>query len=149
MRASADIKIERPREAVWAAIIDIDNSVNMIAGIIAVEVMHRPESGLVGLKWKETRLMFGREASEVMWITESAPNEYYCTRAESHGSVYTTRLSLASVGGSTVLKMSFAGEARTLLAKILAACTGLFMKKSMEKALRKDLEDIKDFLEKG
>lgn len=42
----------------------------MVSGIISLNILHQPEDGLVGLKWEETRKMFGKEASETMWITD-------------------------------------------------------------------------------
>ena len=149
MKVSVDIEIEKPKEAVWAAITDIENCDNYISAIVDLKILNKPENGLVGLKWQETRLMFGKQASETMWITESVENEFYCTRAESHGSVYISRLSLSEAGNNTLLTMSFTGEAHTLLVKIVSACMGVFIKNSMKKALYKDLEDIKKYVEKS
>ncbi len=149
MIVSVDIEIAKPKEVIWAVITNIENSSNIISGIISLQILNQPEKGLVGLKWKEIRQMFGKEASETMWITESVENEYYCTRAESHGSVYITKLSLNETGSNTVLNMSFTAEAQTLFVKIVSACMGFFIKNSMKKALLKDLEDIKKYVEKS
>jgi len=45
----------------------------------AIEVLEKPDAGFVGFKWKETRKMFGKEATEIMWITDSVENEYFST----------------------------------------------------------------------
>ncbi len=147
MNISVDIKIEKPKQAVWSAITDIKNCEKMISNILDLKILHQPESGLVGLKWEETRLMFGKQASETMWITESVENEYYCTRAESHGCIYITRLSLKESGPNTVLSMSFGGETQTLLAQIASAVMSIFITRTMQRLLLKDLEDIKKFVE--
>lgn len=147
MKCSTSIDISKPKEDVWKAITDIPNSAGMISGILSVDVLEKPALGFVGFKWKETRKMFGKEATEIMWITDAVDSEYYCTRAESHGSVYETRLSLSEDGGNTQLTMSLTGEAQTMGAKILSFCMSGFMKGSMEKELRKDLTDIKNFVE--
>ena len=147
MDIEVDIRIGKPKEVVWSAITNIENFSSMISGIIDLNVLNQPEDGLVGLKWTETRKMFGKEASETMWITESVENVYYCTRAESHGSVYVTKLSLKESGTNTLLTMSFAAKAQTLAIKIISACMGVFIKSSMRKLLRKDLEDIKRHVE--
>ena len=112
MKVVVDIEIAKLREDIWSAITDIENCARMISAIIDLEILNQPEEGIVGLKWKETRLMFGKQASETMWITESVENEYYCTRAESHGSIYITRLSLSERGNNTLLTMSFTGSLR-------------------------------------
>lgn len=147
MHVSVEIEIAKPREVVWETIIDIEGSKDVISGIVDVEVLTKPKAGIIGLKWKETRLMFGKEASEVMWITESKEGVYYQTRAESHGSVYISRLSLEKVNGATLLTMAFTGEAQTIPVKILSVCMSPFMKSPMKKMMMKDLEDIKKHVE--
>ncbi|NKQ37948.1 MAG: hypothetical protein HF967_00440 [Methanosarcinales archaeon] len=149
MKVVVDIDIEKPKQIIWAAITDIENCSNMISSIIDLSILNQPEDGIVGLRWKETRLMFGKEASETMWITDSVVNEYYCTRAESHGSVYITKLSLSETESKTILKMSFTAEAQSMIVKIISACMGFFVNSSMKKALYKDLEDIKKYVEQG
>ena len=149
MQCSTSIEISRPRADVWKAISDIQNAAGMISGILSLEVLENPDTGLVGFKWKETRKMFGKEATEIMWITDAAENEYYCTRAESHGSVYKTRLSLNDDGGQTRLTMAFTGEPQTMGAKVMSFFMGGLMKGSMEKELLRDLTEIKKFVEQS
>jgi hypothetical protein len=149
MQCSTSIEISKPKADVWRAVTDISNAAGMISGILTVEVLENPEMGLVGFKWKETRKMFGKEATEIMWITDAVENEYYCTRAESHGSVYKTRLSLNDDEGITRLTMAFTGEPQTMGAKISSFVLGGLMKGSMEKEFLKDLSDIKEFVEQG
>jgi carbon monoxide dehydrogenase subunit G len=149
MECSTSIEISKPRADVWEAITDIQNAAGMISGIMSLEVLENPETGLVGFKWKETRKMFGKEATEIMWVTDAEENEYYRTRAESHGSVYKTRLSLSDEGGRTRLTMTFTGEPRTMGAKVMSFFMGGLMKGSMEKELLKDLADIKKFVEQS
>lgn len=149
MNATVNIKINKPKESVWSAITDIENCQQMISSIIKIKVLHKPTDGIDGLKWEETREMFGKEATETMWITDSKPNEYYSTRAESHGSVYVTKLSLKNIEDGSLLTMSFTGNAQTMVAKILSFIMGPLIKKSMIKVLNKDLEEIKEFVEKN
>lgn len=147
MEVNVEIEINEPKEKVWKAITDIENSESMISGILKINVLVQPEDELVGLKWEETREMFGQQAMETMWITEAVENEYYCTRAESHGSVYITRLSLNDSSDNTLLRMSFTGLAQTMMANILSFLMAPLIKKSMKKALLKDLQEIKTFVE--
>ncbi len=103
----------------------------------------------MGLKWEETREMFGKEATETMWVTDAENNDYYCTRAESHGSVYITKLSLRNSGSGSLLTMSFNGIPQSFSAKILSLIMGPFIKSSIRKVLTKDLGDIKSYVEKS
>ena len=147
MKMSVEVEIKAVKEKVWAVITDIENCEKMITGIVGLKVIDKPESGVVGLKWSETRVMFGKEAEETMWITDAVENEYYCTRAESHGSIYATKLSLQENNNVTVLSMTFTGTSDSAFVRMLTVVMGLFMKKSMIKMLQADLEDIKRFVE--
>jgi hypothetical protein len=93
--------------------------------------------------------MFGKEATEVMWITEPEGNEYYNTRGESHGSVYISKPSLKELDGKSTLTMAFSAETHSIFVKIISAIMGLVIKGSMKKAIYKDLEDIKQFVEQN
>ena len=147
MELSVFVEIEKSLEDVWKAIIDFENCSNYINSIIDLEIIDNPKDTLIGFKWKETRVMFGKEATETMWITDYVENNYYQTRAESHGSIYISRVSLERVRENTKLTMSFTAEAQTFFVKILSVFMGFMIKGSMKKALLKDLNDIKNHLE--
>lgn len=149
MEIEVEVTIDGSVEAVWRVITDIEHASNTISGIEDVEVLDKPTDGLVGLKWVETRTLFGKQATETMWITEAVENDYYKTRAESHGAVYSTVLSVAPAGDQTRLTMSFGGEPQTLTAKVMSAIMSPFFKKATRDALAQDLEDIKAAVEQG
>ncbi|MDA3958674.1 SRPBCC family protein [Oceanispirochaeta sp.] len=85
MNIQSKTRINSSKEKVWKLITNIENSNNFIRGIEKVEILEQKENELIGLKWKETRTMFGQTATEIMWITDARENESYSTRAESHG----------------------------------------------------------------
>lgn len=147
MNIETQVTIQGTKESIWQVITDIENAVSTISGIEKVEILEKPENGLVGLKWRETRTMFGKTAVETMWITDAVENEYYQTRAESHGAVYVTKLSISELDNSTSLKMKFSGTAQTLVAKVMIGIMGIFFKNATRKALAQDLVDIKEVVE--
>lgn len=151
MNLNVSIDINATKAGVWTAITDITHCQQMISGIKDLTIISQPSDTLVGLKWRETREMFGKDATETMWITEYKAEEYYCTRAENCGAIYLTKMSLTSNSDnqetSTVLTMSFSSSADKLWVRALSAIMGIFIKKSMVKMIRKDLEDIKRFIE--
>jgi len=147
MKVSVSIPIKGTKEDIWSVITDIEHSEQNISGINKIEILEKSESQLNGLKWRETRTMFGKEATEVMWITESELNKYYKTRAESHGMIYISTMSIESADDGEVLTMGFEGEAQSFVGKIMGVIFGGLMKSSTEKALMKDLEDIKGVVE--
>jgi len=148
MKIKVQVTIEGSPEAIWKVITDIENSASHIKGIDKVEILQNPEKGLVGLKWIETRTLFGKTATETMWITEAEENQYYKTRAESHGAVYTTLLQISEEGGLSSLSMEFGSEAQSFGAKIMGWIFGPMMRSSTKKALQQDLEDIKEVVER-
>ncbi len=147
MNMSVCIDINSSKSKVWQAITDIQHCQKMISSILAIEVLEQPNEGIIGLKWQETRKMFGKEATEIMWITDAEENSYYKTRAESHGAVYISQLSLEEQAGVTRLTMSFTAQAQSLFAKIMSNLMGFMIQGSMKKALMQDLTDIKAFVE--
>lgn len=68
--------------------------------------------------------MMGKTATETMWITGAAEPEFYETRAESHGAVYTSRIAIEDQGVSTKLRMRFQGQPVTAISRIFSACLG-------------------------
>src|SRR5262245_57767222 len=99
----AQVTINGSKEAIWSAITNIENASEIISGIQNIEVVEKPSNGLVGLKWRETRMLFGKPATVEKWITDAVENEFYKTRAEDNGYVFlsTTRMSESS-GGITL-----------------------------------------------
>jgi hypothetical protein len=148
MRVTVETDIQAPPEAVWRVVADIENATETIGAIEEIEILQQPTGpSIAGLKWRETRTMFGKKATEVMWVTDAADASHYETRAESHGSVYQTRIAIHPHAGGTRLSMDFSGQPVSPGAKILWALTGFFVKGAMRKALERDLADIKAAVE--
>ena len=135
-------EIHAPRERVWKIITDIDSWTDTISGIVAIEVINRPASGIIDLKWRETRVLFGKEAVETMWITAARDNHWYETRAENHGAIYSTRISLEDGKKKTVLSMTFSSRPTTFVSRLMSFMGYLF-RSSMRKMLQQDLADIR------
>lgn len=147
MTVQAQVTIEASKQAVWAAISDIENAAQRISGIESVEILEKPSAGLVGLKWKEARTFLGKTATEVMWITDCVENEYYKTRAESHGSIYICKLSVTEADGHSTLTMTHECKAVSFMAKLMAGPMALLFNGTFRKMLTKDLNDIKSAVE--
>ena len=63
MLVEAQITINASKAAIWAAITDIENASEIITGIEKIEIVEKPAAGLVGLRWRETRMLFGKPAT--------------------------------------------------------------------------------------
>ncbi len=149
MLVEAQLAIKASRPAVWAALADIEHSPAIISGIKKIEIVDKPASGLVGLRWRETRILFGEEATVEKWITEVVENEFYRTRAEDKGFVFITTVRLAEGGGGIVVTSSHDSQPQTLAAKLQAIPMGLFFKGVIRKAILQDLADVKAAVERA
>ncbi|MFB6839870.1 SRPBCC family protein [Streptomyces sp. NPDC056361] len=133
---------------VWEAITDLRDMPRVLSGVERVEVLTEGVFG-IGTRWRETRRMLGKEATEVMTVTECEAPERYVTVADSHGMHYVSELRLTSDGsGGTTLRMAFSsrpaeGRRPGLVARLLAR----FGAKAVAKALAKDLSDIANAVE--
>jgi hypothetical protein len=146
MIVEAQVTINGSKAAIWAAITNIENGSKTISGILNVEVLEKPASGLVGLKWRETRMLFGKPASVDKWITDAVENEFYKTRAEDSGFVFVTTMRISESSGGTTLTSSHDSKPQGIVARIKSMPMFLF-KGVVKKALLQDLNDIKSAVE--
>lgn len=148
MIVEAQVTINGSRAAIWAAITNIENASEIISGIENIEVLEKPANGLVGLKWCETRILFGKPASAEKWITDAAENEFYKTRAEDGGFVFLTTKSISESSSGTTLTESHESKPQGIVAKLMSIPMGIFFKGVIKKAILQDLNDIKAAVEK-
>jgi|EndMetStandDraft_9_1072997.scaffolds.fasta_scaffold106889_2 carbon monoxide dehydrogenase subunit G len=138
---SVDCHIAAPPDVVFARASDFRRGAETITAIAKMEMLTTGPIG-VGTRFRETRMMFGREATEEMTITAFEPPKRYTLSAESHGSRYHTELSFAPDGQGTRMTMTFQGTPVTLMARIMSVLMKPMMKK-VAQACAKDLDDIK------
>lgn len=149
MIIEANMFIGGSREAVWSAISNIENWADSISGIESVEILERPPAGFVGLKWRETRTLFGKTATEDMWVTDAVENEFFQTRAENHGCIYISTRRISEAESGVRLTMSHETRPQGFLTKLVSIPMGFVFKGMMKKLLLQDLTDIKNAVEKG
>jgi len=143
----AQVTINGSKAAIWAAITNIENAPETISGIENIEVLEKPANGLVGLRWRETRMYFGKPATVEKRITDAAENEFYKTRAESDGFVFLSTMSISESSGGVTLTSSHDSKPQGIVAKLKSIPMPLF-KGMVKKALLQDLNDIKSAVEK-
>ena len=146
MLVEAQVTINGSKAAVWAAITNIENASETMSGIENIEVLEKPAHGLVGLKWRETRMYFGKPATVEKRITDAAESEFYKTRAESDGFVFLSTMSLSESSGGVTLTSSHDSKPQGIVAKLKSIPMPLF-KVMVKKALLQDLNDIKSAVE--
>ena len=147
MIVEAQVTINGSKAAIWAAITNIENASETISGIENIEVLEKPANGLVGLKWRETRMLFGKTATAEKWITDAAENEFYKTRAESDGFVFLSTIRISESGGGMTLTSSHDSQPQGIVARLMSIPMGFLFKGVAKKALLQDLKDYRSAVE--
>jgi hypothetical protein len=146
MLVEAQVTINGSKAAIWAAITNIANASEILSGIENIEVLEKPANGLVGLRWRETRMLFGEPATVEKWITDAAENEFYKTRAEDRGVVFITTLRISESSGGITLTSSHDSKPQGIVARLMSIPMVLF-RGVAKMALLQDLNDIKSAVE--
>lgn len=147
MIVEAQVTINGSRAAIWVAITNIANASAIISGIKNIEVLEQPANGLVGLRWRETRMLFGKPATVEKWITDAAESEFYKTRAEDGGFVFLTTMRISESSVGMTLTSSHETKPEGIVASLKSMPMFLF-KGVIKKAILQDLTDIKSAIEK-
>jgi uncharacterized protein YndB with AHSA1/START domain len=148
MTVEAQLTINASKAAVWAATTDIAHFAQLLSGVEQIEVVEKPATGLVGLRWKETRMLFGKPATVEKWITEAKENEFYTTRAEQDGFVFITTNRVSGSDGNVTLIGIHETQPQGFAAK-LKSLPMVFFKGVIKNAILQDLKDIKVVVERG
>lgn len=148
MIVEAQVAINASRAVIWAAITDIESAAEMLSGVEKIEILEKPANGLVGLKWRETRMLFGKPAAVDKWITDAKENEFYETRAEDSGFVFVTTMRISESDGGITLSSAHETKPQGIIARLKSLPMPLF-KGMMKKLILKDLNDIKTAVVKG
>ena len=148
MLVEAQVTINGSRAAIWAAITNIENASKTLSGIESIEVLEKPANGLVGLKWRETRTLFGKPATAEKWITDAAENEFYKTKAEDNGFIFLCTKSISESSVGITLTESHESKPQGIVAKLMSIPMGFLFKGVAKKAILQDINDIKSAVER-
>jgi carbon monoxide dehydrogenase subunit G len=138
--------INAPVEKVFAVASDVEHATEVISAITKMEVLTAGPVG-VGTRFRETRVMFGKEATEEMEFTAFDPPRSYTLVADSHGCHYVSTFRFTPEGAGTRVDFEFTGDAHSFGAKVMSAVMGPLMKGTMRKMLAKDLLELKRYAE--
>lgn len=137
--------INAPIELVFDVFSNIQQIEERIEGITKVEILSDVQQG-VGTRWRETRIMFGREATEEMEISALRPNHSYEVVASSNGVDYHTIYTFTEKDGGTLVEMVFSGKPTSFIAKLMTPIGYLF-KDITRQALEDDMDNLKQLCE--
>jgi len=140
--------INAPPATVFAALSDFANAPQRVSGIKAVDMLTQGAVGK-GTRFRETRVMFGTQASEIMNVIDWDPPRSYTLECHSCGCTYTSTITCAPEEGrssATVVEMSLESRPVTFMAKLFSPL-GKLMMGACRKAIAKDIADVKRSLE--
>jgi len=139
-------QVAGPLDAVFAVFTDLAKASERIPEITALELLTDGPVGK-GTRWRETRLMFKKEAVEEMEITSFDAPHTYTVEANSHGMRYETLFEFVEEEGGTRVTWTFWSTPLTLGTKIMGPIMGLLFRKVMRKCMQGDLEALRGVCE--
>ncbi len=102
--------IDAPLDFVFRTVAEIDNFSNAISHIVDVEFLSDIHVG-VGARFRETRLMMGREASTVLEVTEYVQNARVRLVSDEGGTVWNSVFEVETVDQGTALTLTMDARA--------------------------------------
>ncbi|QAV71269.1 SRPBCC family protein [Salinibacterium sp. UTAS2018] len=142
MKITDHVYIDAPVDRVFGVFCDLDRASTNISGILSLEVLDGPAQLDVGTKWRETRSFAGKEATEVMWVTDYEQDVTYTVDAESRGTHYQSIYLFMPSHGGTRLDYRFTMTPLTFGARLLSV-VGLLFLGVTKKALTQDHHELK------
>jgi uncharacterized protein YndB with AHSA1/START domain len=139
-------QIDASREVVFDKLTDYSSAADTYSAITKMELLTEGEVG-AGTRFRETRVMFGKEATEEMTIEELERPSRLLLTAASHGCSYRSTYHLAEKDGGTELSLTFEGRGVSFMGKLMSALMGWMMKGACRKAMSKDFADLKAAVE--
>jgi len=141
MKIEAVCIIPAPKAKCFEAFSDLNGLADLVSAITEIKILTPGEIG-VGTKFRETRVMFGKESSEVMEITLFERGSHIREEAFSGGMHYISDWRFTESDGQTSVSITFCIQAQTFLAKLMKPMF-LFMSGSFKKAFVTDMEEMK------
>ena len=140
MQVTVECTTRAPVEIAYATHLDVMQWPRFVRGIEKVEMLTQGPPR-VGSRFRETRLMFGRRASEEMTIAELVPAQRQVLTAENHGTRYTATATFTPQEGGTLIRLRFEGAPVSLLARLMSGLA-MLMAGTVRKQLQADLDDV-------
>jgi carbon monoxide dehydrogenase subunit G len=142
-RIAVTRRIQAPLERVFQTVSNIEGFSEAVPDIVKVEFLSEQKTG-VGARFRETRLMGGREASTILDVTEYVENERIRLVSDAFGTIWDSVFTVKQEGETTVLELTMDGKAYKLFPRLLNP----LMKGAMTKALTSDMDAVKAHCEK-
>jgi hypothetical protein len=144
-RCTVEKHIAASPEEVFDLFADLRQAPGRIRAIKRLEVLTEGPIR-AGTRFRETREMFGREATEEMEVTALERPSFYGVGCESCGCRYVSTFRFLPADGGTRVTIDFEGQPLTLMAKLMSPLVWLMLG-SVRKCVEQDADDLKRILE--
>jgi carbon monoxide dehydrogenase subunit G len=142
-RTIATRTIIAPIDKVFKTVADINQFSSALPYIVKVEFLSDIKYG-VGSRFRETRLVNGKEVMTELSVTELIENERIRLVAQSHGTTWDSLITVQQEEGRTLLSMTTDAKTEKLIPKVISYMVGGKVKKAVER----DIDGVKSYCEK-
>ena len=129
-------------DRVFEVVAHVDNFKEAIPHIVEVEFLTDVTRG-VGTRFRETRLMRGREATTELEVTEYVPSERVRLVSDAGGTIWDSVFTLSPDGEGTRLNLTMEARPYRWPARLSVPIIGGMLRK----ALQADMDAVKEHLE--
>ena len=140
-------RIDAPVDEVFAVFADFEHAAERIRGIESLELLTDGPVG-AGSRFRETRVMYGKEATEEMEITAFESDRSYTVECTSHGAHYRSVYTFEPEHDGTNVTLVFEATPLSLFAKLMTPLAGI-MVKATRKFSEEDIDDLQKHIEGG
>jgi uncharacterized protein YndB with AHSA1/START domain len=143
-RISITRRINASPDLVFTTVADIRQFSKAVSGIVKYEFLSEVQSG-VGTRFRQTRLMNGKEETTELEVTEFVDNNRIrLVTDDHHGTVWDTVFAVTTENGQTVLAMTMDANSFKWMAKFFL----FFIMGMVRRAVERDMDSVKAFCEK-
>lgn len=133
--------IDAPLPLVFNLATDFAGSERTISAITRVEMLTEGPVR-VGTRFRETRVMFDREHSEILEVAGLQANHSVTLRSDFGGVAFSSTFTFEPCEGGTLVTLEVVGKPLTLLAKLTAPLAKLVTSR-IAALLEQDLDDLR------
>lgn len=130
--------IDAPLEDVFNTVADISQFSEAVPHIVKVEFLTESKAG-VGTRFRETRVMKGKDVATELEVTEYVENDRVRMVADSHGTVWDSLFTVRSENGKTSLTLIMEARAYKFLPRLMNP----LIKGMVAKAVGMDMDMVK------
>jgi carbon monoxide dehydrogenase subunit G len=135
--------ITAPIDRVFETVADIKQFSQAVPQIVKVEFLSAQQSG-VGTRFRETRLMKGKETATELEVTELVKNDHIRLVADTHGTVWDSIFQVKRAGDATALTLTMHARPAGLLPRVMM----LLIRGMVQRALEADMDSVKQYCER-